>query len=605
MTFNNAIKILGLNRNFTEEELKQAYRKLAQIHHPDRHENSEDRVKEEEIMKDINAAKEYLMKYLKENKHQNTAYSNINIIEYRKSKLQELRRIVSQDFVSDFAAKLDDLSVDINTIFYELDDMPIDFYTKTHGIYIKVTIDALYKEYLNKIKNKFKELEMYFYKENYINKEDIKENINYDCTLNEFCNQLLKFKDKYSKEAILNKKLEEELLKYTYFAGYEIIETQIKDVIRNFTSKIKNQKFKYTQQDIDDVNKEITELFNKFFSLKKKIETLEKTIKTINNKEIQEQFELIKNNLYSGYSFDDFDDKISELEEKIEEYIKETILKNKFKENEQTINEIYKKMIARYSEILQNYNITTPFDTIYELNDNLNEIIGLFQQGCSQYKDLDFFNLFNDITFNNTFNDKKIKHKIKNMMKDKKSKVYIKANIEGIWDECSFFWYDEENMTMYRIRNVGTIDSEKITYQQLTDNYISLEDFLDEATFIGQYKMKRNTDVIGIIYEGFGYSLYWEKDKFNITRDTSSLGTSKRNNEYLNRFRDKQYVYEMIEEQLREILERHNKKHIITGSEHYLDSIINTLKNNKNIYGKREYNYSEKPGIKKKKKINF
>jgi len=602
MTFDNAIKILGLNRNFTEEELKQAHRKLAQLHHPDRHEKSEDRVKEEEIMKDINAAKDYLMKYLKGNNPNNQRQSNANqnntySMDYIYKKLNDLYDIVDTTFIKE------KLSANINKIIQDIHSLYTQFALKIYRE--NIDIDTLFNEYLNKIKDKFKELEMYFYKENYINKEDIKENINYDCTLKEFCDQLLKFKDKYSKEAILNKKLEEELLKYTYFAGYEIIETQIKDVIRNFTNKIKNQKFKYTQQDIDEVNKEITELFNKFFSLKKKIETLEKTIKTINNKEIQEQFELIKNNLYSGYSFTGFDEEISELEEKIEEYIKETILKNKFKENEQTINEIYKKMIARYSEILQSYNITTPLEIIYDLNDNLNEIIGLFQQGCSQYKDLDFFNLFNDITFNNTFNDKKIKHKIKNMMKDKKSTVYIKTNIEGIWDEYSFFWLDEENMTMYRVRNVGTIDSEKITHQQLTGNYITLDDFLDEATFVGQYKMKRNTDVIGIIYEGFGYSLYWEKDKFNITRDTSSLGTSKRNNEYLNRFKDKQYVYDMIEEQLREAVEKYNKKHILTGSEHYLDSIINTLKNNKNIYGKREYNYSEKPGIKKKAKINF
>ena len=36
---------------------------------------------------------------------------------------------------------------------------------------------------------------------NYIDKSDIKENINYDCTLKEFCDQLLKFKDKYSNRA--------------------------------------------------------------------------------------------------------------------------------------------------------------------------------------------------------------------------------------------------------------------------------------------------------------------------------------------------------------------------------------------------------------------
>lgn len=601
MTFDAALKILGLNRNFTEEDLKKAHRKLAQLHHPDRHEKSEDRVKEEEIMKDINAAKDYLMKYLKDNNHQNRnynrAYSPIDVEENRKTKLQELRRIVSQSFVAEFAAKLDDFSVDISTIFYELEDMPTEFYTRACRINTNANIDALYNEYLNKIKDKFKELEQQFYKENYINKSDIKENINYDCTLKEFCEQLLKFKDKYSKESILKKKLEEELLKYTYFAGYEIIETQIKEIIRNFTNKIKNQRFKYNQQDIDDMNKEITDLFSKFFSLKQKIETLEKTIKTINDEEIKEQFELIKNNLYSGYPFDSFDEKLSKLEEQIETYIKETKIKTIFKENEQVINDIYRNLIERYSQVAQSYNIINYPSAVDEINKQLNELLQLFQTGCRQYKDLDFFNLFNEITFKSFYNDDKITRKIKNMTKDKKSKIYIKINIEGIWDEYSFFWFDEENLTMYRIRNVGTINSEKITYQQLTDDYIALEDFLDEATFIGKYKMKKNTDVIGIVYEGFGYSLYWEKDKFYITKDTSSLGTSKRNNEYLNRFRDKKYVYDMIEEQLREMLERHKKKSTPTGYKHYMDYII---KNNK-IYGKPEYNYSDIPGIKRKR----
>ena len=65
MDLNKAIAILGLKPNFTEDEFKKAYRQLAQLHHPDKHEKTEDRVKEEEIMKDINAAKDYLMKYLK------------------------------------------------------------------------------------------------------------------------------------------------------------------------------------------------------------------------------------------------------------------------------------------------------------------------------------------------------------------------------------------------------------------------------------------------------------------------------------------------------------------------------------------------------------
>ena len=604
MNFYEALKILGLNKNFTEEELKKAHRKLAQLHHPDKYEYSEDRKKEEEVMKDINAAKDYLMKYLNENKHQNrtSPYNNIDIDAYRKTKKEELIKIVSQNFVAEFASKLDDLSVNITTIFYELNDLPTEFYIKSLRINIKLNIDALYKDYLNKIKNKYKELEMYFYKENYINKEDIKENINYDCTLKEFCNQLLKIKDKYSKETILKKKLEEELLKYTYFAGYEVIESQIKSIIKTFTKKIKNQKFKYSQQDIDNLNKEITELFNKFFSLKQKIETLEKTIKIINNTYIQEQYELIKNNLYSGYPFNEFDNKISELEDKIKEYIKETTLKNKFEENEQIINEIYKKMITRYSQVLQTFDIKTPTEKISELNNNFNEVIELFQQGCSEYKDLNFFNLFNEITFNNTFNDKKITQKIKNMLKDRKSTIYIKLNIEGIFDENSFFWFDEENMTINRIRNISTIDSEEITIQKLETDYIKLENFLDEAKFIGQYKMKKNNNVVGIIYEGFGYRIYLENNKVCITKDMSYMKTIKSSTtESFDKYKDKKYVYNLIEEQLRERIEIYKKKIAAKKEKKYKD-YMDFLINNNNIYGKSEYN--DHSSI-KRKKINL
>ena len=193
MTLEKALKILGLNSNFTEEDLKTAYRKLAQLHHPDRHENSQDREREENIMKDINAAKDYLMKYLKNNVKTN---NNTNIEEEIKRKRKELERIVSIGFMNQFTFKFVAQNRIIKYILDELKTMPTKFYLRSS--IAKTNIDELYNEFLNKIKEKFKELEVEFFKVNYIDKSDIKENINYDCTLKEFCEQLIKFKFEYN-----------------------------------------------------------------------------------------------------------------------------------------------------------------------------------------------------------------------------------------------------------------------------------------------------------------------------------------------------------------------------------------------------------------------
>ena len=50
--------------------------------------------------------------------------------------------------------------------------------------------------------------------------------------------------------------------------------------------------------------------------------------------------------------------------------------------------------------------------------------------------------------------------------------VYIKTTSTYMFDDTSFFYFDEENMIIYRIRDVGTIDSEKINFQQLQKLYL-------------------------------------------------------------------------------------------------------------------------------------
>ena len=556
MTLDKALNILGLKYNFNEEELKQAHKRLTYIHHPDKHENSEYRIKEEEIMKEINAAKDFLIQYLK-------TTSKLNIEEYLQRKLRELRNIVSQHFLADFAAQINDLSVDINTIFYELEDIPTKFYSKTYSYYRYTDIDTSYNEFLNEIKSKFKELEVYFFKENYINKDDIKEQIDYNCTLEMFCKQLLKIKDKYSKESILKKKIEEEISKYVYFVGYEKIEKQIKDIVRKYLNKIMIKRFKYSQNDIHNMHEEIKNLFSKYHILKQRIENLEKKISKIEDKKIKEQYEFINYQFSNGSTFDLLYDKIEELEDAIETYIKETILKSTFEKNKEIIFYTHKRLVEKYNNAPLEYKILT-YNTNYDINTPILELLELFRRGCRKYKDLEFFSLFDEITFMNPSEDAKIIRKINKRLKDKNNKVYIKINLEVPEDEYSFFWFDKENMIMYRICNNSDITQTEISYEQIDEDYITLEEFLDESTFIGENRMKLNCNIIGLIYTRYEQSIYREKDKFYITKDITLIQEYNKNNEYLNRFKDKKYTYELIEEQLRELLENY-KNYTLTS----------------------------------------
>jgi len=74
MTLEEALYILNLNKNYTEEELKKTYRSLIRKYHPDKHPESK-KIYAENKTKQINEAKEILEKALK-NKTTPHTYNN-------------------------------------------------------------------------------------------------------------------------------------------------------------------------------------------------------------------------------------------------------------------------------------------------------------------------------------------------------------------------------------------------------------------------------------------------------------------------------------------------------------------------------------------------
>ena len=65
MNIDEALKILNLNRNYSEEDLKREYRRLVMKYHPDKHGDKDKRFYEEKT-KLLNEAKNILSKNLKD-----------------------------------------------------------------------------------------------------------------------------------------------------------------------------------------------------------------------------------------------------------------------------------------------------------------------------------------------------------------------------------------------------------------------------------------------------------------------------------------------------------------------------------------------------------
>jgi len=103
MNIDEALKILNLNRNYTEDGLKREYRKLVTKYHPDKHSDKDKRFYEEKT-KLLNEAKDILSKNLKDrniNKQETNFYDWSNMTKEKyddiyERELEELDRLKKQ-----------------------------------------------------------------------------------------------------------------------------------------------------------------------------------------------------------------------------------------------------------------------------------------------------------------------------------------------------------------------------------------------------------------------------------------------------------------------------------------------------------------------------
>ena len=95
MTLEQALKILNLNKNYTEEELKKSYRSLIVKYHPDKHPES-NKTYAENKTKQINEAKEILEKALKNISYTSNNKSNFHTNGNQKNNNQEFLNLLKK-----------------------------------------------------------------------------------------------------------------------------------------------------------------------------------------------------------------------------------------------------------------------------------------------------------------------------------------------------------------------------------------------------------------------------------------------------------------------------------------------------------------------------
>lgn len=246
MNFNKALSILGLTRNYTEEDLKKTYRKLITKYHPDLYENKSEQEKKmaEEKVKEINAAKEFLEKY----KGRDTNNSSKNNNYYHHSFYDHLV------FVQAKSSFIDELSNNGNELR--------EFMFKTIPVVLQKTIESLRRKnylYLDIIENVrnieelnkriiaykaevWKELEVFTFE--YCKKYDINTDTSKleKYSLKKLYEQLEKIRKKQNKNNNILDIIEEE---YTLYAGYEVIKENIskikKDILGEYNKGLYNE----------------------------------------------------------------------------------------------------------------------------------------------------------------------------------------------------------------------------------------------------------------------------------------------------------------------------------------------------------------------------
>ena len=545
MTFDEALKILGLDNNYSESQLRKKFHDLARIYHPDGQEDKS--LEEQEIasekMKEINEAYDILTKSLKEGKkttESNANYSNNNASEhtvnyssdifdnwnwyninelnnYRDSKTNIIKKyILTFNFKCKFLDKANFNQFVNESIF------------KISNAKSKIEIDEVFLKFTNTLEKIYKEFKNRYFKINNI-PENTPFAIDTNLTFEEFFKKLEDI-NKNKQANIITEEVHSLVASYQLRENYEDLQNSINDLMNNTidTLLLVQDSFNYELLKNNHLNQ-----------LKSNIDELFKRA-SVNKPLYLELLEIInKYNL-------PFKDRIENLKNKIGD----PLFPIYYQELKADINNLLE--LLDHGEEIKNIenNLAIRFnEAINSINDPQKQklIISLYQSIISNLSNISFegLMLLNEINFYDYDEALRIYNKVKNnLITDKNIEVYLCDVVIGI-APIKHVKVDGVEYNLTAINKQNVLKKDKTLFGQI----VSLDDFMKKAIASFTVGENKEGEEVIILFELNSLKLCLYKGHLEFFDDIKKpfIIQNKTNpNDYQGRLQDRNYIISLI-----------------------------------------------------------
>lgn len=459
-------------------------------------------------MKKTNDAKDCLLKHLLEKKIKE---ENLDENEsYREQKIMELEL---------FFATCENRGLKLTSSDIELIDALKSFFAEETKDKDKKTIDCLFIGVKDTIFRFYKKIALNYGSENgvYIDSEYIYKIIDDKCSLLELWRRLELFRK--SKNELLSR-YHEEARRYGIYCGINFnVGYDRAKIEREITVKYRDELIsEYIENGYVDLekyfakmNEEIISESAKYAKINPQPEELERILKELGSRELLNEYyaflRTINFNSESTISF--VQNGVRDLMNKVEEYKRK---KEVFQINKSSILEIRESLIKRCPKKYINGKFK-----ILEL-EKLGILLNLFDKGYSKLCDIEYFNLFDEITFTDKENDTKVIELIISKLYPyydsnvTKSRIYLDKN-EEFRNGWISYYYLENDREVYRYdRWKSTYEKVDIEPYEVYKNYTSLDEIFNDAVPVGKWVYDYVRATIFIHYMTDNFIIYSNPD---------------------------------------------------------------------------------------------